>query len=130
MERQNTIFATNRSRASHHFNKQDSIMDFVDTGFGYENILWKDCPRPKFKTHLFKENYLNEFKSDTEKTLVRHNLEVYSKAETNQIVSHLISEKNLVTKDNISEIIEDLNFVDSIPKSDVYYDIPDKLFKL
>jgi hypothetical protein len=56
-----------------------SILDTAETGFGECNKLIKDCPKPEYKTHLFKENYLGEFKTETEKTLARNNLGVYSK---------------------------------------------------
>jgi hypothetical protein len=56
-----------------------SILDTAKTGFGEENKLIKNCPKPEYKTYLFRENYLGEFKTETEKTLARNNLEVYSK---------------------------------------------------
>jgi hypothetical protein len=60
----------------------DSIIEHIETGFGDCNTITKECPKPEYKTHLFKENYLGEFKSETEKALVRNNLGVYSKKET------------------------------------------------
>ena len=36
----------------------DSVIGSVDTGFGCDNQLIRECPKPKYKTHLCKENYL------------------------------------------------------------------------
>lgn len=108
---------------------EDSILDSVDAGFGTENKIIKDCPRPKFKTHLCKENYLGEFTEETEKALVRYNIDVYSKKETTQIVSHIIKETSLITKTEVQDMIQDLDFVDSTLKSHVPYNIPNNLFQ-
>lgn len=106
---------------------QDSIIDSVDTGFGESNVISQDCPKPKYKTHLFKENYLGEFKTETEKTLARNNLGVYSKQEVNKIVSHIIKESSLVTKDDVKEIVDNLNYINAVFRDSVEYDIPNKL---
>lgn len=110
----------------------DSIIDSIDTGFGCDNQLIKDCPKPKYKTHLCKENYLNEFKTESEKTLARTNLEVYSKKEIDKIVSQVneTNNNNFVTKKEVQNMITDLDFVDSTLKSYVEYQIPNNLFKL
>jgi transposase-like protein len=39
----------------------------VDSGYGFENKIVVECEKPKFKTHLCKENYLGEFKTEFEK---------------------------------------------------------------
>lgn len=109
---------------------EDSVMNQIETGFGECNTITKDCPKPKYKTHLFKENYLGEFKSETEKALARNNLGVYSKEETDKIISHIVIEEGLVSREEIVEMIGDLDFVDSTIRSNAQYDIPDKLFKL
>lgn len=111
---------------------ENSIMDSVDSGFGSENIIIQECPKPEYKTHLFKENYLGEFKSNTEKALVRHNLQVYSKTEIHDFVSHVISDgtASFVTKDDVQDMLNTLDFVDSTIRSYAMYNIPDNLFPL
>lgn len=108
-----------------------SILDTAETGFGAGNKLIKDCPKPEYKTHLFRENYLGEFKTETEKTLVRNNLGIYSKQEVDKIVSHIIVAEitNLVTKEELRQELDDLDFTDSVHKSYADYEIPNNLFK-
>lgn len=106
-------------------------MDSVNTGFGSENKLIKECKKPKYKTHLFKEDYLSDFISPSEKKKVRDNLNIYSKEEVDKLVSHIIVEEttNLVTKEVLQEKLDNLNFTDSVHKSYVNYEIPNDLFK-
>lgn len=105
----------------------DSIISNVDTGFGCNNILNIECPKPKYKTHLCKENYLNEFKSEQEKTLVRYNIGVYSKKEVDNLVIESLT--SFITKEEVQVIVDNLDYVKSTLKSQVDYQIPDKLFK-
>jgi hypothetical protein len=65
---------------------EDSIISSIDTGFGECKTIEKDCPKPIYKSHLYKENYLSEFKTETEKELVRSHLGVYGKSETITII--------------------------------------------
>lgn len=110
---------------------QDSIIDSVDTGFGCSNQAVVDCPKPKYKSHLCKENYLGEFKQESEKELARNNLGVYSKKEIDLIVGQIIIENNgFVTKSQVQKMINDADFVNSTLRSYVDYQIPDSLFKL
>lgn len=106
----------------------DSVIGSVDTGFGCDNQLIRECPKPKYKTHLCKENYLGEFKTESEKTLARTNLGVYSKEEIDRIVGQIVN--NFITKKEVQNMIADLDFVDSTLKSYVDYQIPNNLFKL
>ena len=110
----------------------DSIIENVDTGFGPEQIISiPDCPKKKHYTHLYKENYLGEFKEESEKALARYNLGVYSKTEIDNIVSKIIQENNnFVTKSEVQGMLQELDFVNSVLKSYVDYQIPDNLFKL
>ena len=111
----------------------DSIIEDVETGFGPEQTLVvPNCPPKKeYKLPLFKENYLNEFKEESEKALARYNLGVYSKSEIDNIVSKIIEENNnFVTKSEVEEMLQELDFVDSILKSYADYQIPNNLFKL
>lgn len=112
--------------------RKDSILNTVDTGFGSINTLIMDCPNARFKTPLFKEDYLSVFMSETEKKLVRNNLGIVGKSEVVKIVEDLIKkdEKSFVTIEKVEEMIEDLDFVSSELKSRADYTIPDKLFKL
>lgn len=111
----------------------DSIIEDVETGFGPEQtLIVPNCPPKKeFKLPLFKENYLNEFKEESEKALARYNLGVYSKTEIDNIVSKIVQENNnFVTKSQVEGMLQELDFVDSVLKSYVDYQIPDNLFKL
>lgn len=110
---------------------QDSIIDSVDTGFGCSNQVVVDCPKPKYKSHLCKENYLGEFKQESKKELARNNLGVYSKEEIDLIVGQIIIENNgFVTKSQVQKMINDADFVNSTLRSYADYQIPDSLFKL
>lgn len=110
----------------------DSVIGSVDTGFGCDNQLIRECPKPKYKTHLCKENYLGEFKTESEKTLARTNLGVYSKEEIDRIVGQIVenNNNNFITKKEVQNMIADLDFVDSTLKSYADYQIPNNLFKL
>lgn len=109
----------------------DSVIGSVDTGFGCDNQLIRECPKPKYKTHLCKENYLGEFKEESEKALARYNLGVYSKQEIDEVVSKIIQENNnFVTKSQVEGMLKELDFVDSVLKSYADYQIPNDLFKL
>lgn len=111
---------------------EDSVIETVDTGFDCTNTIVKECPKPKYKTHLCKENYLSEFKTESEKQLARSNLGVYSKEEINNIVANIVENntKEFVTKKEVQNMINDLDFVNSTLRSYVNYEIPDDLFKL
>lgn len=110
---------------------EDSILDNIDTGFGSEYELVKECKKPVYKTHLCKESYLSEFKSETEKQLARTNLGVVGKNEVNviiqQSVSDFIVKTNLITISDLEEIIKD--YTTSEFRSQVNYEIPNQLFK-
>lgn len=109
----------------------DSVIGSVDTGFGCDNQLIRECLKPKYKTHLCKENYLGEFKTESEKTLARTNLGVYSKEEIDRIVGHVENNNNnFITKKEVQNMIANLDFVDSTLKSYADYQIPNNLFKL
>lgn len=106
----------------------NSVIDKVETGFGCSHQVVVD-KHPKYKSHLCKENFLGEFKTEIEKALARENLGVYSKDEIDKVVGDIIS-KNFVTKEEIEGMIEDLDFVNSTLKSYADYQIPDDLFQL
>lgn len=108
----------------------DSVIESVDTGFGCDNQIVIDCPKPKYKTHLCKENYLGEFKTEFEKALARTNLGVYSKEEIDKIVGQIVEDNNFATKEEVQNIVANLDFVNSTLKSHVDYQIPNDLFKL
>ena len=111
---------------------EDSILGSVETGFDSTNSIHKVCPKPEFKTHLFKDNYLNEFQGATEKALVRYNLEVFSKSEVKDLISHVISDgtSTFVSKEEVQDMIDQINFVDSSISTYASYDIPNTLFPL
>lgn len=112
----------------------DSVIGSIDTGFGCDNQIVIDCPKPKYKTHLCKENYLGEFKTESEKTLARNNLGVYSKEEIDKIVGQIVennnNNNNFITRKEVQNMIANLDFVDSTLKYYADYQIPNNLFKL
>lgn len=110
--------------------RKNSIMDTIETGFGFEEVLIKECSKPKYKTHLVKESYLSEFSEPTEKALVRANLEVYSKEEVDKLVIGKISTESFITKQQVTEMMANLDFVNSTLKAYADYTIPSNLFKL
>lgn len=114
----------------HKSKNKDSILDSVNTGFGNQNTLIKDCPKPQYKTPLYEENYLSEFNSETEKAIARQNLGVVGEDEIIKLVSEIINNdtETFITKLELEQILE--NFVISDLKAHVNYEIPDKLFQL
>lgn len=112
-------------------NQKDSIINFIDTGFGECKTIEKVCPKPTFKSHLYKENYLNEFKTETEKALIRNHLGIYGKSETVALIKQEIDNcQSFIKKEEVKEMITNLDFVNSTLKAFVDYQIPEKLFKL
>lgn len=110
---------------------EDSVIDSVDTGFGDCKTIENSCPKPTFKSHLYKENYLSEFKTETEKALARSHLGVYGKSETVAIIKQEMgSLKSFIKKEEVEKMIADLDFVNSTLKAFADYQIPEKLFKL
>lgn len=106
----------------------DSILNKIETGFDNKNQAYVECKKPQLKTHLSKENYLSEFKTESEKNLARINLGVYSKEEINKALDKIVKEN--ITKSDVQEMISDLDFVNSTMKSSVDYQIPNNLFTL
>ena len=117
---------------SHIHTNEDSIIDSVETGFDKENTLTVQCPEFKTFVALYKENYLGEFKTESEKELARQNLDVYGKSEISKIVSDVINNDGLnnVIKQEVQEAVQDLDFVNSTSRSYVNYEIPNNLFKI
>ena len=110
---------------------EDSVIDSVDTGFGECKTIENSCPKPTFKSHLYKENYLSEFKTETEKALARNHLGVYGKSETVAIIKQEIgSLQSFIKKEEVEKMIADLDFVNSTLKAFADYQIPENLFKL
>jgi hypothetical protein len=104
----------------------------IDTGFGLNNTAYVDaCKKPEFKSCLFIENYLGEYKTEEDKKKVRDNLNVYSKQEIAKLISELNSDfkGTLVTEDDLNEAIANLDFVDSDLQTYSTYTIPNNLFK-
>lgn len=109
----------------------DSIIDSINTGFGNNNTIVQECLKPEYKTPLYKENHLIEFKNETEKELVRQNLDIYSKKEVNNLISHIIAgdtSGNFITKDEVQVMLCD--YVESQHSTYALYDIPNNLFPL
>lgn len=111
---------------------KDSIIDKINTGFGCDNALHKDCPKPQWHQHLCKENFLGEFKTELEKQLARDNLNIYSKVQIDEFIKNLsgVDLSSYITKEDFKEAIQNLDFVKSSLKSNVDYNIPENLFTI
>ena len=111
---------------------KDSIIDKINTGFGCDNTLHKDCPKPQVHQYLCKENFLGEFKTELEKQLARDNLNIYSKTQIDRFIKDLsgVDLSSYITKDYFNEAIQNLDYVKSSLKSNIDYNIPENLFKL
>lgn len=111
---------------------KDSIIDKINTGFGCDNALHKDCPKPQWHQHLCKENFLGEFKTELEKQLARDNLDIYSKTQIDKFIKDLSGAdlSSYITKDYFNEAIQNLDYVKSSLKSNIDYNIPENLFTL
>ena len=105
----------------------------IDSGFSCDDTLVVDCPKPELHTHLFKENYLGEFKAESEKELARNNLGVYSKDEVNKVLVDAVENLDtsiFITKKEVYNLVENLDFVNSSIKANIDYEIPEQLFSL
>ena len=105
----------------------------IDSGFSCDDTLTVDCPKPELHTHLCKENYLGEFKAESEKELARNNLEVYSKDEVNKVLEDAVENLDtsiFITKKEVYNLVENLDFVNSSIKANIDYEIPEQLFSL
>lgn len=111
---------------------KDSIIDKINTGFGCDMALHKDCPKPQWHQHLCKENFLEEFKTDLEKQLARDNLGVYSKTQVDEFIKNLsgVDVSSFITKTEFNDTIQNLDFVKSSLKAKTDYNIPENLFIL
>lgn len=110
---------------------EESVKDTIDTGFG-QGTLYKECPAPELVEYLSKGNHLSEFKTDTDKELARQNLEVYSSTQVNELLEQITNSVGsiYVTKKEVMQIVDNLDFVDSTLKSYANYEIPSNLFRL
>lgn len=110
---------------------EESVKETIDTGFG-QGTLHKECPAPELVEYLTKSNHLSEFKTDIDKELARQNLEVYSSTQVNKLLEQITNSVGsiYVTKKEVMQIIDNLDFVDSTLKSYANYEIPSNLFRL
>ena len=105
----------------------------IDSGFGCDDKLTINCPKPELHTHLCKENYLGEFKEESEKALARDNLGVYSKDEVSKVLADAVANIDtsiFITKKEVYNLVENLDFVNSFIKANIDYEIPEQLFSL
>lgn len=105
----------------------------IDSGFGCDDKLTINCPKPELHTHLCKENYLGEFKEESEKALARDNLGVYSKDEVSKVLEDAVANIDtsiFITKKEVYNLVENLDFVNSSIKANIDYEIPEQLFSL
>lgn len=105
----------------------------IDSGFSCDDKLTTNCPKPQLHTHLCKENYLGEFKEESEKALARDNLGVYSKDEVSKVLEDAVANLDtsiFITKKEVYNLVENLDFVNSTIKANIDYEIPEQLFNL
>ena len=98
-----------------------------------QDKLTTNCPKPELHTHLCKENYLGEFKEESEKALARDNLGVYSKDEVSKVLADAVANLDssiFITKKEVYNLVENLDFVNSSIKANIDYEIPEQLFSL
>lgn len=81
--------------------KEDSIIDILDssTGFGENRVLHNvtSCKKPTFKTPLYQENYLGEFRTEEEKAAARRALGLFNKGD-------VVAMSLLTTKEELPSI--------------------------
>ena len=110
---------------------EESVKETINTGFG-SGTLHKECTVPELVEYLNKGNHLSEFKTNTDKELARQNLEVYSSTQVNELLEQITNSVGsiYVTKKEVMQIVDNLDFVDSTLKSYANYEIPSNLFRL
>ena len=114
---------------------EESVKETMNTGFG-EGILYKECPQPELVQYLRKDKYLSEFETETDKTIARQNLGVYSSTKVDQLLKEITNSVGsiYVTKvemtSALSTAIAELDFVNSTLKAYAPYEVPNNLFRL
>lgn len=110
---------------------EESVKNTIDTGYG-EGTLHKECPKPELVEYLRKDRYLSEFKTEIDKELARQNLGVYSSTKVDQLLKEITNSVGsiYVTKAEVTQMISDLDFVDSTLKAYTNYEVPSNLFRL
>lgn len=127
----NDIPVTSEELNYHDYFKE-SVKETVDTGFGNNGVLHRQCPNSKYIQYLDSSNHLGEFKTETDKELARQNLGVYSKDKINQLLNSITSDVGslFVTKEEVNRMISNIKLIDSSLKSYANYVIPANLFRL
>ena len=110
---------------------EESVKETVDTGFG-EGTMHKECPQPQLVEYLRQDRHLSEFRTETDKELARQNLGVYSSTKVDQLLKEITNSVGsiYVTKTEVSQMIDSLDFVNSTLKAYANYEIPANLFRL
>lgn len=79
-----------------------SILDSIDTGFGSEQTLVRECS--DYKLPLVKENFLSEFKTEEDRSLVRRNLGIANTTiDVISLVKKTISEEKILTEETVNK---------------------------
>lgn len=110
---------------------EESVKNTIDTGYG-EGTLHKECPKPELVEYLRKDRHLSEFKTEIDKELARQNLGVYSSTKVDQLLKEITNSVGsiYVTKTEVTQMISDLDFVNSTLKAYANYEVPANLFRL
>lgn len=110
---------------------EESVKDSMNTGFG-DGTLHKECPQPELVQYLRKDKHLSEFKTETDKTLARQNLGIYSSDEVDRLLKEITNSVGsiYVTKIEMNATLANLDFVNSTLKAYAPYEVPNNLFRL
>lgn len=110
---------------------EESVKETIDTGYG-EGTMHKECPQPELVEYLRQDRHLSEFRTETDKELARQNLGVYSSTKVDQLLKEITNSVGsiYVTKTEVSQMIDSLDFVNSTLKAYANYEIPANLFRL
>lgn len=110
---------------------EESVKNTIDTGYG-EGTLHKECPKPELVEYLRKDKHLSEFRTEIDKELARQNLGVYSSTKVDQLLKEITNNVGsiYVTKAEVTQMISDLDFVNSTLKAYANYEVPANLFRL
>ena len=110
---------------------EESIKETIDTGYG-EGTLHKECPSPKLVEYLRQDLHLGEFRTETDKELARQNLGVYSSTKVDKLLQEITNSVGsiYVTKLEVTQMISNLDFVNSTLKAYAPYEVPNNLFRI
>lgn len=110
-----------KTSCNHTCNESNSVLGSINTGFGPEFVLTPQsncCQKPGLYLHLYKETYLSEFETESEKKQARLNLGVLSAKEVSDQINLKLAD--YVTKQDVDNIVAgSLNLQNYYTKSEM-----------